>query len=165
MPVKRNAGKDVTPKPLLLDRARKARPVPVKRAPLYKRAAKPTLALAVFFGVGGVLAYRGLAHVDTTRLLNAAPALRYILPANPDRPDDTPTDSSTRPMLPEPPPQPRSHAEPAAPPPAADFPGLPPRRPLTPPDRLLSAERNPLPTPLLTPHPVSPLPPDTPPHH
>lgn len=80
MAVKRNAGKDIGPRPLLLDRARKVKPVPVRRAPLYKRMAKPTLALAVMAGVGGVVVYRGLSGVDTARVIQAAPWLKGYLP-------------------------------------------------------------------------------------
>lgn len=81
MPVKRNAGKDIGPRPLLLDRARKVKPVRVRRAPLYKRMAKPTLALAVILGVGGVVVYRGVSGVDTTRVIQAAPWLKGYLPS------------------------------------------------------------------------------------
>jgi len=79
--IKRNSGREIGPKPLLLDRARRARLVPVRRAPLYRRAVKPTLFLAVVLSVGGIAAYRLASGTDTTRLIQAAPQwMQNILP-------------------------------------------------------------------------------------
>lgn len=183
MPVKRHAGKDVSPKPLLLDRARKARPVPVKRAPLYKRAVKPTLALAIFFGVGGVLTYRLLGTVDTTKVLQAAPFLRYVLPPQSPHPAPQPADDPARGASPsssaaDPRPA-ANHALPATTGSSGVLSLLPPRRSLTPPPPQLTTHTPQPPASLVTPHhatspapstpappqvPVTPVPPDDPPH-
>jgi hypothetical protein len=104
VPVKRNAGKEVGPKPLLLDRAARSRVVPVRRAPWHRRALKPTVALAVLVSVGSIVAYRMVSSVDTAGLLHAAPS--WLQGYLPDRTPETqtPPTPASRTALPERPP-------------------------------------------------------------
>lgn len=87
MPVKRNHGRMLGPRPLLLDRAKKARPVRVNRK---RRFPVRSLTFALLLAVGGVFAYRNTSPNSLTTLLKAAqgsqaapatqPSVKSILP-------------------------------------------------------------------------------------